>query len=101
MSEESMAVACEACGLCCRHAAADYLRLFGLPVHERGEGCAHQADDGACRVYDMRPDVCRVDKMFLALAGRIGMCWGEYEDMSRKVCADLQRRHGYKPGGNR
>ena len=36
---------------------------FGLP--DRGDGaCGHLSEDNKCKIYDKRPDICRVDKMY-------------------------------------
>ena len=36
---------------------------FGLP--DRNDGaCGHLSVDNKCKIYDKRPDICRVDKMY-------------------------------------
>ncbi len=36
---------------------------FGLP--DRGDGaCGHLSKDNKCKIYDKRPDICRVDKIY-------------------------------------
>ena len=50
-----MSFPCTKCGACCRS-------VHGTPL-DRGDGaCVHLGEDNACRVYDERPEVCRVDE---------------------------------------
>ena len=54
---------CSGCGACCRQAAK-----VGLP--DRGDGgCVYLKDDNSCSIYENRPDICRVDKMYENLPG--------------------------------
>ena len=53
---------CTGCGVCCRHiGSADELKDYDL-----GDGtCRHlNLIDNSCKIYDERPDICRVDKMY-------------------------------------
>ena len=52
---------CDCCGLCCR--------LIGnipqLKHFDRGDGtCRHLTEENLCDIYETRPDVCRVDRMY-------------------------------------
>tara|TARA_R110002167_G_scaffold271836_1_gene478357 strand:- start:238 stop:531 length:294 start_codon:yes stop_codon:yes gene_type:complete len=50
---------CSGCGACCMMAGG----YFGLP--DRGDGaCANLTQDNQCSIYETRPDVCRVDKLY-------------------------------------
>ena len=53
---------CTGCGACCRHIeSSEELKDFDL-----GNGtCKHlNTIDNSCNIYDTRPDICKVDKMF-------------------------------------
>ncbi len=57
--EESFA--CDRCGLCCR--------LIGnipqLTHFDRGDGvCCHLTDANLCDMYESRPEVCSVERMY-------------------------------------
>ena len=50
---------CSQCGACCKIAGAIKL------MPDRGDGaCVHLLDNNLCAIYDIRPEVCSVDKMF-------------------------------------
>jgi hypothetical protein len=53
---------CSSCGACCRSLGKEVGEEVGLPVNEDGS-CAHLIGT-LCSIYDDRPDVCRVDKLF-------------------------------------
>jgi len=50
---------CSQCAACCKIAGAIKL------MPNRGDGaCVYLLDNNLCSIYDVRPDICRVDKMF-------------------------------------
>lgn len=52
---------CTSCGECCRNIA----HIPELKVFDRGNGeCKHLAYDNTCKIYDERPNVCRVELMY-------------------------------------
>lgn len=51
---------CDRCGLCCR-------KLKGSPLAmlDRGDGvCRYLNDDNLCTIYENRPLICNVDKLY-------------------------------------
>lgn len=52
---------CSGCGACCLTAGG----RFGLP--DRGDGVCANYDDKTtkCKIYDNRPDICKMDKFYL------------------------------------
>lgn len=69
---------CSGCGLCCANLGKvidavkgrinptemDKMFIdFPYPINEDGS-CSQQKDSGECSVYDDRPDVCNVEKMY-------------------------------------
>lgn len=52
---------CEKCGLCCRHIDL----IPQLKEYDQGNGrCIHLMDNNLCSIYDERPDICNVRKMY-------------------------------------
>lgn len=49
------------CGLCCRNIKKQESILGFL---DRGDGVCRYLKDNLCSIYETRPDVCRVDKMY-------------------------------------
>ena len=50
---------CSQCGACCKIAGTIKL------MPDRGDGaCVHLLDNNLCSIYNVRPDICKVDKMF-------------------------------------
>ena len=50
---------CSGCGACCLMAGATGL----LP--DRGDGaCIHLDKDMSCKIYENRPEICRVDELY-------------------------------------
>lgn len=77
---------CEMCGECCRR-----IGLSGLLKefeNEKGE-CIHLTEDNLCEIYDARPDICRVDRMYELYFKDI-MKLDEYLNENYKCCQNLQ-----------
>lgn len=53
--QNPMKFKCSKCGACCKLAA-----IMGV-MPDRGDGaCIHLNEDNECKIYDTRPDFCRV-----------------------------------------
>ena len=53
---------CTSCGLCCQNiSTVNELKEFDL-----GNGiCKHfNINDNSCNIYETRPNICRIDKMY-------------------------------------
>jgi Fe-S-cluster containining protein len=50
-----------------------------MPQNPQTGACIHLTSDMKCSIYDTRPDICRIDKMYEINSGSIGGV-----DMSRK-----------------
>lgn len=51
---------CTKCGACCRLIG----NLPEMKDFNRGDGvCKNLTKDNLCKIYDSRPDICRMDKM--------------------------------------
>lgn len=76
---------CDSCGLCCR-------LIMGIPelvFFDRGDGvCRHLTDANLCEIYDSRPEVCSIDKMYARFAE--DMTPEEYYDLMARSCQYLK-----------
>ena len=75
---------CTKCGACCRHIATI------LPDYDTGDGiCRYLTKDNLCRIYDNRPFICNVDKIYNDLfKGRIDQ--EEFYKITDEACKILQ-----------
>ena len=51
---------CDKCGICCK-------LLKGIPqlaAFDRGDGVCIHLKDNLCSIYESRPDICNVEKMY-------------------------------------
>ncbi|MEA1954707.1 MAG: YkgJ family cysteine cluster protein [Campylobacterota bacterium] len=81
---------CTSCGLCCQNIAdVKELKDFDL-----GNGvCRHfNSISNSCNIYDDRPDICKVDKMFEIKYHRFFTKKDFYIE-NAKVCNELQNQY--------
>ena len=79
---------CDKCGACCRNIwKTGLLKDF---ENEKGE-CIHLAENGLCDIYDDRPEVCSVQKMY-ELYFKYIMSEKEYLSENYKYCNLLNSR---------
>ena len=52
---------CSGCGACCRR--VNILPNFPEPINEDGS-CSHLQEDNSCAIYEDRPEICHVEKMY-------------------------------------
>lgn len=88
MSCEKGEFPCTQCGLCCQRVSVAKATQF----LDRGDGICKHYDDGLrqCRIYENRPDICRVDRQFALHYHRL-MSWSEFVNLNHAVCLQLQR----------
>ncbi|MEE4148853.1 YkgJ family cysteine cluster protein [Pseudomonas viridiflava] len=87
MPETPRPFGCNRCMECCR-------RVNLLPetaAMDRGDGACRHLDEvrGACRIYENRPDICRVDRQY-ALHYQQAMTWEAFVKMNEAGCEKLQ-----------
>jgi|10_taG_2_1085330.scaffolds.fasta_scaffold02032_2 hypothetical protein len=75
MTTDNPIFPCNQCGACCRAAN---------PFTGRGR-CPELGEDNLCKIYETRPDICRVEKVWM----KYGLSWEEYEKMALEACALL------------
>jgi Fe-S-cluster containining protein len=80
---------CNRCGLCCQHVGlAPETRFL-----DRGDGACRHLDTVSkdCRIYEQRPDICRVDRQYTLNYSR-SLSWEQYVALNLEVCSALQAR---------
>lgn len=86
---------CSKCGLCCR-CLANNPRIKGTELEQwdRGDGvCKHLTKDNLCDIYDKRPDICNVDKLYEKEYCKC-MTRDQYNEMQRNACEILKKTFG-------
>lgn len=77
---------CTQCGLCCQnvHLAEETQFL------NRGDGVCryYDAESKLCSIYQDRPDICRVDRMYKIHYKNL-YSWDEFVDLNVQVCESL------------
>lgn len=82
-----MSFICQKCGNCCRNIwKTGLLKEF---ENEKGE-CIHLMKNNLCDIYDHRPDICNVEKMY-SLYFKNMMSYDEYLAENYKACDKLRK----------
>lgn len=77
---------CHKCGNCCRNIwKTGLLKEF---ENEKGE-CIHLTKDNLCDIYDHRPNICNVEKMY-DMYFKNFMSYDEYIHENYKACDKLK-----------
>lgn len=80
---------CEKCGLCCRHLEF----IPQLQNFNSGDGrCVHLLDNNLCAIYERRPDICNVSKMYEQQFSN-QMSESDYIKMNLEGCKLLQAKY--------
>lgn len=72
---------CSKCGACCRRAGQSGL----MPQREDG-ACIHLDNDNTCKIYETRPDICRVEKGADTVGKTLGLSKIEYYKANNLLC---------------
>lgn len=81
---------CTNCGLCCQNITTiDELKDFDL-----GNGtCKYfNSIDNNCKIYDTRPNICRIDKMY-TIKYKKNFTKNNFYIENAKVCNKLQEKY--------
>ncbi len=83
---------CSGCGLCCRNIS----KVQELKDFDLGNGvCKYfNYENNFCLIYETRPDICRVDKMF-ELQYHKDYTKLEFYKLNADVCNFLQNSYGF------
>lgn len=76
---------CDKCGICCK-------LLKGIPqlaAFDRGYGVCIHLKDNLCSIYESRPDICNVKKMYAFFKDQ--MTEDEYLSLMIKSCQALKK----------
>lgn len=82
---------CSQCGLCCQRVAlAEQTRFL-----DRGDGIFRHYDEGSrqCMIYETRPDICRVDKMYDKVYAS-QYTWKGFVILNMRACHAMQAQAG-------
>ena len=81
---------CTSCGLCCQNIS----NIKDLKEYDLGNGTCKYLDSisNLCTIYENRPDICRVDKMF-DLVYSSEFTQEEFYIENAKVCNNLQEKY--------
>lgn len=73
------------CGKCCR-------LLGGIPqlaAFDRGDGVCIHLQGNLCDIYESRPDICNVKKMYSRFSNKLS--FDEYMDVMNESCEYLKK----------
>ena len=76
---------CDKCGICCK-------MLTGIPqlaAFDRGDGVCIHLKDNLCSIYESRPDICNVEKMYVFFKEQ--MSEEEYLQLMSDSCKVLKQ----------
>ena len=82
---------CTKCGACCKSIA----HIDELSDYHSGDGVCKHLDlaTNECKIYEVRPLVCRVDEAFEKYFSSV-LSKAEFYKLNAKCCNILQERHG-------
>ena len=73
------------CGECCRHIDL----ISELSEFDSGNGICIHLKENICDIYENRPDLCRVDRMYEKQFSK-EYTWDEFCKLNEFVCKQLQ-----------
>ena len=79
-----MTFRCDKCGLCC-HLLKDVPQLAAF---DRGDGVCRFLQGNLCSIYDKRPDICNVERMYPFFSSV--MSRGEYDEAMTAACVKIK-----------
>lgn len=78
---------CNKCGLCCLHIDL----IPQLKKYDLGNGrCINLTDDNLCAIYDKRPEICNVNKMYESMYSK-QMSEEEFLRLNVEVCKEIKK----------
>lgn len=78
---------CDKCGICCR--LLKYVPQ--LAAFDRGDGVCIHLKDNLCSIYESRPDICNVEKMYDFFKAQISE--EEYCQLMTESCKALKKSY--------
>lgn len=80
-----MAFVCDKCGLCCRLV----WKIPALSAFDRGDGTCVHLKNKLCDIYEQRPEICDVAKMYVHFKQQ--MSYTEYIDKVMQSCQYIKK----------
>jgi len=78
---------CTNCGECCRNIS----HISELKAYDNGNGiCIYLCDDNSCGIYDIRPTVCSIDRVY-DLQYKDSMSKFDFYVVNRDACNAMQK----------
>lgn len=80
---------CDRCGLCCKHLE----EIPQLADFDSGDGrCIHLLDNNLCDIYEERPDICNVSKMYKQSFSKL-MSEEDFIKMNVEGCTEIKKKY--------
>ena len=79
---------CSQCGACCMKAGE-----LGIMPSRKDGACIHLGKDNLCKIYEERPKICNLEKMFASIKKKdnfMNLTKTEYFKIQSKSCNELQ-----------
>lgn len=85
---------CDGCGLCCQHIG----EIKELKEFHNGDGvCIHlNKENHQCTIYETRPDVCRVEKMYDLIYHKEFQSKQQFYNANMNICKTLKEKYQEK-----
>jgi len=85
---------CDGCGLCCQN----ILNIKELNAFHNGDGVCIYLDKESmqCKIYETRPDVCRVDKMYDLVYHKEFKTKEQFYSVNMAICTILKEQNQEK-----
>lgn len=77
---------CDKCGECCRHIS----NIVQLASFDRGDGVCIHLKGCECEIYELRPDICNVEKMYEKVFSQAYTREAFY-NLNKKACESLMK----------
>lgn len=75
------------CGECCRHID----KIPQLSQYDIGNGTCRYLENNRCLIYENRPEICRIDKMYAKYYSD-KLTLKEFYDLNVKACNILKHK---------
>ena len=79
---------CTKCGECCRHIA----NIPQLSKFDRGDGVCKYLRGHECDIYDNRPEICNVEKMYEKYFSHL-YSRDEFYKLNEEACEMIQNKN--------
>ena len=88
---QNTAFPCDKCGECCRNIG----NISQLKDFDDGTGRCRYLQGNTCSIYENRPDICNVEKMY-AKCFATHMSRDEFIELNRQSCQQLKAKQQHR-----